>query len=726
MALSLTDVQDALAETVRELASRKAPLSTTRTQTAALTAGETGALWAEIAGQGLPAIHLPEEVGGMGGTLQDLAVAAEVAGEVLLPGPFLPTVFASALAQQAGAGDEVLARFAEGATAAVLDGAFAASGGALTGVSSPALGALAAQLYVVLVPEGEGFQLHLVDAASGTTQASEGIDLTRDLGVVTLQDAPAQALGSVSRATVLALVGTLYGAEAAGLMRSALAGAVEYSTQRSQFGTQIGAFQSTKHKAARMAITAELAASAAWGAALSLEQDDEQRRLAGSAAILTALVPAGALITDAVTIYGGIGFTWEHDIHFSLRRAISIGGLGGSLGNVEAGLGQVALGTDRTAEVELAEEDPAFRARIGALLDEALALPEDTPRFEGLGGQLYARGPRRAFLADHGLTNPHWPAPWGLGASPTEQVVIAQEFAARNLAQYTTVIGEWAMPTVLAHGTEAQKELLARPTMLADIIWCQLFSEPDAGSDLASLRTKATKVDGGWRLDGQKVWTSGAHQAQWGICLARTDQEAPKHKGISFFLVDMASEGITVRPLTQSTGENEFNEVFLDGVFVPEDMMVGEPGQGWRVTMTTLANERTSIGSGLTVGAEEGLRQAVKAGAYDDEREALRALGRVAAQSTAIGSLNLAETLRRLNGLQPGPGSSLAKVATAELSRVAAAAARGVAGPRSVLAHDAGDPALAELALPQGLIGGGTVEIQLNVIAERVLAMPRG
>lgn len=727
MALALTDIQDALADTVRELASRKAQLSTTRTRLEALRAGDADPLWDEIAGQGLPAIHLPEEVGGMGGTLQDLAVAAQVAGEVLLPGPFLPTVFASALAQAAGASDEVLARFAEGARSAVIDGELSSDGQGLNGTSLPAPGVLSAEVLVALVPQdGNTLAVHLVEAGATQRRAEQGVDLARDLGAVELSTTPSQLLGTVPSATHSALLGALYGAESAGLLRATLAGAVEYATTRQQFGVPIGSFQATKHKAARLAVATELAASAAWGAALSLTQDAEQQGLAGDAAVLASLVPAPRLITDAVTIYGGIGFTWEHDVHFYLRRAIANAGLGGAVAGVEQRLGELALTTDRVAEVDLPDEDPAFRARIGELLDQALALPADTPVADDTNGRLYARGPRREFLADHGLTNPHWPAPYGLGASPVEQVVISQEFAARGLEQYTTVIGEWAMPTVLAHGTQEQKQRLTRPTMVAEIIWCQLFSEPDAGSDLASLRTKAVKVDGGWKLDGQKVWTSGAHFADWGIALARTDQDVAKHKGLSFFLVDMKSPGVTVRPLTQSTGENEFNEVFLDGVFVPDENLVGAPGDGWRVTMTTLQNERTSIGSGLTVGAEAGLREAVLAGAYEDRAEAIGALGRVAAQSTAIGSLNLAETLRRLNGLEPGAGSSLAKVATADLSRVASGAALAVAGRRTVLATDAGDPALTELALPQGLIGGGTVEIQLNVIAERVLGLPRG
>lgn len=161
-----------------------------------------------------------------------------------------------------------------------------------------------------------------------------------------------------------------------------------------------------------------------------------------------------------------------------------------------------------------------------------------------------------------------------------QQLIVTEEFAERGLTQPSTVVGEWAMPTILAHGTEERKERFAGPALRGELVWCQLFSEPGAGSDLAGPSTRAVKADGGWCLDGQKVWTSSAHEADWGICLARTDPEAPKHRGLSFFLVDMRSPGLQVRPLKQATGASEFNEVFLTGVVVPDDRLLGRPGEG--------------------------------------------------------------------------------------------------------------------------------------------------
>ena len=209
---------------------------------------------------------------------------------------------------------------------------------------------------------------------------------------------------------------------------------------------------------------------------------------------------------------------------------------------------------------------------------------------------------RQVVLADTGLLAPHWPRPYGRAAGPAEQLLIDQELAAAEIVRPDLVIGWWAVPTILEHGSPEQVEQFVPPTLRGELTWCQLFSEPGAGSDLAALRTKAVRAEGGWKLTGQKVWTSAAQKAHWGVCLARTDPDAPKHKGITYFLIDMKSPGIVIRPLREITGDELFNEVFFDDVFVPDEMVVGEVDDGWRLARTTLANERVAMAQGTALG----------------------------------------------------------------------------------------------------------------------------
>ena len=171
---------------------------------------------------------------------------------------------------------------------------------------------------------------------------------------------------------------------------------------------------------------------------------------------------------------------------------------------------------------------------------------------------------------------PHLPKPWGRAAGPIEQIIIAQEFPAGKVRRPVMGIAAWIIPSIVAFGTDEQKQRFLPPTLRGEMIWCQLFSEPGAGSDLASLTTKATRVDGGWRITGQKIWTTAAQYSQWGALLARTDPNAPKHNGITYFLLDMTSEGVDVKPLRELTGHEMFNTVFIDDVFVPDDMVLGE------------------------------------------------------------------------------------------------------------------------------------------------------
>ena len=416
--------------------------------------------------------------------------------------------------------------------------------------------------------------------------AAQSVDLTRDVALVRLDDvpvAPEQVL-AVEEDRVRDLAAALFAAEAAGVARWCQQTGLAYAAVREQFGVPIGSFQAIKHKCARLFARTELITAAAWDAAVAHGQDREQFALSAAAAAVIAAPAAVDLGLETVTLLGGIGYTWEHDVHLYWRRAISLAALLGPQGGWQRRLAGLAAAIERRHELRLDDESEKVRPWAAQTLAEAAPLPP-------------AR--QRRFLAERGLAAPHYPRPHGIGASPAAQVMIAQEFARAGLAQPSTTVGDWALPTILAHGTDEQREAYVGPTLRGEIRWCQLFSEPGAGSDLASLRTRAIAAAGGWLLSGQKVWTSQARQADWAICLARTDPEAPKHKGISYFLVDMHSPGVEVRPLREANGSYLFNEVFLTDVFVPDDRLVGRPGDGWRLARTTLGNERVTIAGGL-------------------------------------------------------------------------------------------------------------------------------
>jgi alkylation response protein AidB-like acyl-CoA dehydrogenase len=291
------------------------------------------------------------------------------------------------------------------------------------------------------------------------------------------------------------------------------------------------------------------------------------------------------------------------------------------------------------------------------------------------------------------------------------QLMIDQELRRAGINRPDLSIGAWAAPTIIQFGTAEQRDRFVLPTLRGELTWCQLFSEPEAGSDLASLRTKASRTDGGWLLHGQKVWTSLAAEADWAICLARTDSEAPKHRGITYFLVDMRAAGITIRPLREITGDNRFNEVFLDGVFVPDDCVVGAIGDGWRLARATLANERVAMGSGSSLG--ETVERLLE---HASDPVTVQRLGALVCQGLAVSLVDHRATLRRLRGQDPGAESSVRKLI-------------GVRHRQDVaeLAFELlGDEALYEFLLTRCLsIAGGTSQVLLNVIGERILGLPR-
>lgn len=734
--MAITIEQEQLAEAVTSFAARHAPIDKTRACLDSIAAGELPTWWEEFTAHGFHAVHLPEEVGGQGGTLADTACIVEAAAAALLPGPLLSTVAASAVACLADS-TALVADLARGATAAVVlpedstvravpDGA----GWRLTGSIGSTLGLLAAQRLLLATHAEDGTVLWFaldISAPGLSIDQQRGTDLSTDVGVLTLDDYPVPAERLVSGIDVeraRCVVVALTACAAAGTVRKGVETAVNYIRTREQFGKPVGSFQALQHKAAILLVNAELASASAWDAVRAIDEGIDQHRLAAASAALMAVCAGPDLMLDALLMFGAIGYTWEHDTHLYWRRATSLGASLGSTPRWAREAGELSRTLKRSTAIHLGDVESEFRARIARTLDEALTLrnemPTDDRRAPGL-----AYGSQRDLLAEAGLVAPHLPAPWGIAATPIQQVIITEEFDKRpDLVRPSLNIAEWILPTILDSGTDAQRERFAWPMLRGTQRWCQLFSEPGAGSDLASLATRAQKVDGGWLINGHKIWTSSAHVAQFGAMLARTDPEAPKHRGISYFLVDMASPGIEISPIKQASGHFDFNEVFLTDVFVPDEMLVGEPGHGWDLAVATMAVERTAIGNYVNIDRSEALRRMADVNGPDHDAT-VQALGGIEAHTTAIKAMVLRETLRLVEGQGPGPTSSIAKYAMVLLLRRASTATLGLTG-RLAMLEDSDPPVIGPyFDMPSELIGGGTAEIQLTIIASMILGLPR-
>jgi alkylation response protein AidB-like acyl-CoA dehydrogenase len=387
-------------------------------------------------------------------------------------------------------------------------------------------------------------------------------------------------------------------------------------------------------------------------------------------------------------------------------------------------LGQFTCTQQRDMSVNLGDAESGFRSRIAQTLDAALALHNDRPGRQG-PYEHFAGGPQRTAIAEAGLIAPHWLPPWGIDASPLQQLIIDEEFDKRPaMIRPSLGIAEWILPSVLRAGSKDLQEKLIPPTLRAEVAWCQLFSEPGAGSDLAALTTRATKVDGGWNINGHKIWTSSAHLADYGGLLARTDPTASKHRGLGYFILDMRSPGIEIQPIKQATGDAEFNEVFLNDVFVPDGMLLGEPTDGWSLAIATMAEERSAISGYVQFDRAAGLRR-MAAEPGPDRDDLLRALGELDGYTNAIKALGMRETIRLLDGQASGPASSIAKVAMNVLLRRTFKAILELTGRRPMVVDS--DPPVVRpyLHLPSELLGGGTKEIQLNIIAQMILGLPR-
>jgi 3-oxochol-4-en-24-oyl-CoA dehydrogenase len=643
--IAMTQEQQALQASLRDWAKRAGPVAVVRAMEPRdghrLPPGGT-ALLTDLAALGVFAIPVD------GGTVTDVAAALEELACALVPGPVLPTLLATLILGRRAGGQpavrKLLPALAEGrATASVavmpgtLTGTRRADGSLrVSGEIAPVLWASGHLLASAATAEGDTWFLAGPGQEGVTVTGLSPLDFSRELAAVRFDDVtvpPDHLLAGTDTGSVGDLAATLHAAEAAGVAAWCSATAADYARTRRQFGRLIGEFQAVKHLCAALACRAERAAALAWDAARAADEAAAEHPLAAAAAAALALDDAVANAKDCIQVLGGIGFTWEHDAHLHLRRALALRQL----------LGGSARWRARAAEL----------AAVGARTHVAPALPETE-------------------------------------ASPYPG------------------IGAWAGPAIAAHGTQPQRDRFLGPTRRAEITWCQLFSEPEAGSDLASLRTRAEPAEGGWRLTGQKVWTSLARQADWAICLARTDPAVPKHQGITFFLVDMHAPGLDIRPLREITGRAVFNEVFLDSVFVPGDCVLGEPGDGWRIAMSTLATERTAIGRGPAL--DEAVQRLLAAGGAVNPLFAERT-GVHVASAMAVALLGVRAT-----------HPAIRKLIGTEHRQAVAETALELQGPAGAAEGEASYEFLLTRCLS---IAGGTTQILLNQVAERVLGLPR-
>jgi len=384
-------------------------------------------------------------------------------------------------------------------------------------------------------------------------------------------------------------------------------------------------------------------------------------------------------------------------------------------------------------DLSLTSDEERFAREIATWLDDHLAAAGRPERFDDLDDEIAWGRTWQARLAADRWVGIYWPTEFGgRSASPVEVALYNMAYARAGAPQPVNRVGiNLAGPTLLAHGTDAQRTRWLSRILDASEIWCQLFSEPDAGSDLAALATRGVPAVGpdggaGWLVTGQKVWTSYAQYARWGIALVRTDPDAPKHRGISYLVIDMESPGIEIRPLRQITGESEFNEVFLDDVFVPADHLVGDLNNGWAVANTTLAHERgTNFPFKEQVVHEVFLdrlyAEAVASGRIDDP-EVTDGLVEAFVQLRILRLHNLRTLTRLGRGIEPGPESSWIKLAWTDMTQHLSSTALDVVGPSSPLVGEWERQWLWSMAAS---IAGGTSEIQRTVIGDRILGLPR-
>ena len=712
MSIAITEEHQALAETVTDFLAKNDSRGAARDLLESPGVARPD-FWDELCALGWAGIHLPEDYGGSGYGMPELVIIAEGLGYGLAPGPFAPTVVAAAVIAVAGS-DELKAAYLPGLAdgsligSIALDGDVAVDGGSLEG-SAVALSAGGADILLVAV--GDDVAVVRCSDSGVAIETPKNLDPSRPADRVAFDGADAEIIAG-ARSSAEALARTVLAAEAVGVARYCTESASEYAKERQQFGRPIATFQAVKHHCANMLVATEMATAAVWDAARAGGAGGDPFAVAAATAATLAGLAGEKCAQLNIQVHGGIGFTWEHDAHLYLRRATALQ----TLLDLESSASDV---TDLTRggvrierSVDLPPEAEVVRGEVSAFVDEV----------NGLEGAA-----RKDRLVESGYAVPHWPEPWGRAAGAVEQLVIEQEFDTAGISRPAYGITAWVILTLIQHATDDQVERFVPDALRQEVIWCQLFSEPDAGSDAAGVKTRGTRVDGGWLVNGQKVWTSGAHKARWGLATIRTNPDAPKHNGITTMVIDMEADEVEVRPLRMPTGQSEFNEVFFNDVFVPDDDVIGPIDGGWTVARATLGNESVSIGGGASMMT---LPVEMLIAPFDAHPERLAGgaarLGRYIASEEAMKALNLRSAHRAVAGGGPGPEGNVTKLVLSENGHELAAIMAELTGPDTLFTDGGSEMTAMFVLLHRAMsIAGGTSEIKRNQIGERILGLPR-
>ena len=667
----------------------------------------TDGLWKEMVSTGWLGLHVDERFDGQGYGLPELTIVLEQLGRAAVGGPFLPTVAVSTVIAEAGTdrqrewwlprlvSGDVIAGIGTNGDAVVRDSTVSAA-------AVPALAESGADLF--LLPAGD--DLVLVQAGDGvSTRTVDSVDrLLAPVVVVSLASVRVAEVLPGAAGIAVPILRLLAAAEAVGGLGACTEMATAYAAGREQFGRPIGSFQAVKHQCANMLVDTELATAATWDAARAVGAEAE---LAATMAAGHALTAYQRVALQNVQVHGGIGYTWEHDAHLYIRRATVLQAFAGDQDALRDKV--IALqgdGARRRNSVDLPESAEQYRKSALDFRSELEAADVDD---------------RQRLWARSGYLQPHWPAPYGRAADSVGQLII--EDALRGLDKPSLGLGEWVVPTLLQHGSTEQIDRLIWPSLEGQLRWCQLFSEPGAGSDAAAVATKARRVDDGWVVTGQKVWTSDAVNCQRGLATVRTDPNVRKHKGITAMIIDLADPAVQISPLTEITGETLFNEVFFDDVFVPDRDVVGGVNDGWSVAMAAFGNERVSIGGGSVTMTADALIDLL-ARHRPDDTGAARDVGALLIEAYTLATLNLRQAARAVFDSGPGIEGNIAKLFGAEHAQRVAELGLRLAS-RAILVGEEPEVVHDYLFSRCLTIAGGTSEIVRNLIAERILGLPR-